>query len=119
MERRFDATYLHFPISNDFKKYETQQREVRRWLNEVLSATAEQASALVFFHCTSGKDRTGVVVAAILKVLGVDEDLIVQEYLWSDGEVKREWIQTSLDGIGDPARYFDRVDLDRLRRTFA
>ena len=69
----------------------------------------------VLFHCTSGKDRTGVAVAALLAVLGIDRDVIVQEYLWSEGEVERAWIEGSLDGLGDPAAYFRRVDLASLR----
>ena len=35
----------------------------------------------VYIHCTVGKDRTGVVVAVILKLLGVSEKLIYDDYL--------------------------------------
>jgi protein-tyrosine phosphatase len=40
---------------------------------------AETRPAL--FHCTTGKDRTGWAAAALLLLLGVDEDLVIQEYL--------------------------------------
>ena len=33
------------------------------------------------FHCTAGKDRTGVAAALILLALGVPQDLVVQDYL--------------------------------------
>jgi protein-tyrosine phosphatase len=35
-------------------------------------------------HCTAGKDRTGVVVAAFLELLGVPRDAIVEDYRKSD-----------------------------------
>jgi protein-tyrosine phosphatase len=38
----------------------------------------------VLMHCTAGKDRTGVLVALLLTVLGVPEDVVVADYLRSD-----------------------------------
>lgn len=35
----------------------------------------------ILWHCTQGKDRTGMAAALLLHALDVDEDLIVQEYL--------------------------------------
>ena len=32
------------------------------------------------FHCTAGKDRTGIAAAMLLEVLGVDSDLILDDY---------------------------------------
>ncbi|MBH0781790.1 tyrosine-protein phosphatase [Nocardia bovistercoris] len=43
-----------------------------------LLASADNLPALV--HCAAGKDRTGVVVAILLGVLGVREDDIVADY---------------------------------------
>ncbi len=40
-----------------------------------------QAEAPVVFHCTAGKDRTGVAAALILLALGVPRDLVRQDYL--------------------------------------
>ena len=36
--------------------------------------------APVLFHCTAGKDRTGVSAALILRLLGVDRDRVVADY---------------------------------------
>lgn len=38
----------------------------------------------VVFHCTVGKDRTGVVAALILAFLGVDRETIIQDYIYSN-----------------------------------
>ena len=32
------------------------------------------------FHCTAGKDRTGMTAALLLSVLGVDEETILDDY---------------------------------------
>ena len=57
-----------------------------------------------------------MVVAALLTVLGVDREIIIQEYLLSDGGVERAWIEQALDGLGNPSSYFRRVDLNAVRR---
>ncbi|WP_246331627.1 tyrosine-protein phosphatase [Sphingomonas chungangi] len=38
----------------------------------------------VLIHCTAGKDRTGVLVALLLLLLGVPKDQVVEDYLRSD-----------------------------------
>lgn len=35
----------------------------------------------ILFHCSAGKDRTGIVAALILGALGVDERIVKQDYL--------------------------------------
>ena len=39
------------------------------------------AEAPLMFHCTAGKDRTGVAAALILLALGVPRDVVLQDYL--------------------------------------
>ena len=39
------------------------------------------------FHCTGGKDRTGWAAAALLTLLGVPDDLVMQEYLLTNTEL--------------------------------
>ncbi len=38
----------------------------------------------LIFHCTAGKDRTGIAAALVLYALGVDEDTIMEDYLASN-----------------------------------
>jgi protein-tyrosine phosphatase len=42
----------------------------------------------VLVHCAAGKDRTGVIVALLLSVLGVREDDIVEDYMLSAASVE-------------------------------
>nr|WP_246086898.1 tyrosine-protein phosphatase [Nocardioides humi] len=46
------------------------------------------AAHTVLFHCAAGKDRTGVLAALLLAVLGVGEDDIVADYLLSAASVE-------------------------------
>lgn len=49
----------------------------------LLALIAEAPRALLF-HCTAGKDRTGVASALLLGLLGADEQTIVADYLASN-----------------------------------
>ena len=49
---------------------------------KVMKVLAE-AEEGVLFHCTAGKDRTGVVSAIILMACGADRDAIVTDYVVS------------------------------------
>jgi protein-tyrosine phosphatase len=89
---------------------------VRRWLNAVVDTVGDAPALPVLLHCTSGKDRTGVAVAVLLCALGVPQDVIVEEYLLSDGGVERAWIERALAGVGDVRTYLDRVDFRRMQR---
>jgi len=39
------------------------------------------------FHCTTGKDRTGWAAASMLMLLGVPDDVVMQEYLLTNEEL--------------------------------
>lgn len=78
------------------------------------------------FHCTAGKDRTGVLAAIIMQILGISKDKIMENYLLSNlhGEAAfakersklRLFIKDAfiLDMIGD----FMKVKEDYLKTFF-
>lgn len=49
-------------------------------LAQVLRIIADAQPGAVLFHCTAGKDRTGIVAALLLGVAGVEAGLIVEDY---------------------------------------
>jgi protein-tyrosine phosphatase len=115
----FGTRIYHFPISNDYEKYETENPEIKHWLNRILNVFVDPSLPYpVMIHCMTGKDRTGVLVAVLLRVLGISDDLIIKEYMLSEGVIKEEWIKRALAGIGDPSRYFSEVNIPIVRKNF-
>jgi protein-tyrosine phosphatase len=53
----------------------------REALVEALALVAESANHPLVFHCTAGKDRTGVLAALVLDILGVEREVIVADYV--------------------------------------
>lgn len=53
------------------------------------------------FHCTAGKDRTGVLAALLLKLAGVDDDTIAEDYALTrvGREPARETVMARLSKI--------------------
>lgn len=113
----FDIDYYHFPMSNKIEKYDTTQKEVRRWLNDIIKTfESDTLKYPVLIHCLSGKDRTGIVIAALLLILGYSKEVIMEEYLLSEGEVKESLIRQSIEGVMPIEKYFDRVNLELIRQ---
>jgi protein-tyrosine phosphatase len=48
----------------------------------------DDAEGGVYFHCAAGKDRTGVIAALLLDVLGVEHPLIVEDFLLTDAGIE-------------------------------
>jgi protein-tyrosine phosphatase len=51
---------------------------------EVLGLMADPAHHAVVFHCRAGKDRTGLTAALLLGALGVDDEVILDDYVLTD-----------------------------------
>ena len=47
-----------------------------------------EGGSAVVFHCSAGKDRTGLLAALILEVLGVDAETIAADYLLTNQAVE-------------------------------
>jgi protein-tyrosine phosphatase len=52
-------------------------------LKGALQTLAEPGALPALFHCTAGKDRTGVVSALLLGIAGVPDETIVEDYALS------------------------------------
>jgi protein-tyrosine phosphatase len=74
VEEAFKKSY------REFVALPSAQREFRKLF--LLLADREQLPAL--FHCTTGKDRTGWAAAALLTLLGVPREQVMEDYLRSN-----------------------------------
>ena len=76
----------------------------------LLSALAEPGALPALFHCTAGKDRTGVAAALLLLVLGVDLETVLDDYELSTeyrGRKRMADLAPALAGVG--------VDVEAVR----
>ena len=84
-----DFTYYHLPVTGGggTPKSREHLHEVYRGMideqMDIILDTILGASSNVMYFCTAGKDRTGVVSALLLKRLGAEEDVIVEDYMVS------------------------------------
>jgi protein-tyrosine phosphatase len=70
------------PIDDELSNRYLWYLEVgRHALVEALNVIGDGATHPLVFHCAAGKDRTGVLAALILDILGVERDVIVEDYV--------------------------------------
>jgi len=97
----FDATALHLPIISELwptftetdshdpvayliERYHEMTIEGAESLATLLQLLAQEPDATpLVFHCSAGKDRTGVTAAILLGLLGVPDNQIVADYTHS------------------------------------
>ena len=71
----------------------------------VLQLLADSDSWPAVFHCTGGKDRTGVVAAVLLGILGVSDEDIIEDYCRSTPGVT--WLRQSFEAERAGAAGYD------------
>jgi len=80
-------------LRGEISEEQSLQMTIELYQNVVISDLASLRSLLqtilaseepVLYHCSAGKDRTGIVTAIILSILNVDRKTIFDEYLMSN-----------------------------------
>ena len=120
-ERYFEQAY------RDFVTLSSARNAYRQLFQGILDADG----APVLFHCATGKDRTGWATAALLLLLGVSEEDVLEEYLLTNTDLlpmTQPWIDAFSAAGGDPALLMPIVGvqesyleaaLEALRSTYA
>ncbi len=65
-------------------RYLEMLREGGAVIRAVLEQIAGAGACGTVFHCTGGKDRTGVLAAVLLRTLGAADELIIEDYAVSE-----------------------------------
>lgn len=92
--------YHHFPFlerrgiapPTDGEDSERRLTEIYQWMlhnsgtliAQAFTTLAQQINHPAVFHCSAGKDRTGVLAATILAVLGVRREDVIADYLMTN-----------------------------------
>jgi protein-tyrosine phosphatase len=113
---------LYAPIFTDDEDYPDHLATAGEvycwWLRErshgialAMRAIADAPSAPVLVHCQAGKDRTGVVVALVLRLAGVSIDAIADDYAISGVQLAE---MLARDRVTAVERGMDAVRVERL-----
>ena len=55
----------------------------REIIRDIMLIFANKRYKTIVFHCSSGKDRTGLIAMLLLEIAGVDDQTIIQDYCLS------------------------------------
>ena len=91
---------------------EKSQRAYRNFFNIL-----QQEDKVVYYHCSQGKDRAGLATFFIETILGVDYDLIVEDYLLSNVAMEKR-VEKILEELKDK-EYFNDFYRQSLIDVFA
>ncbi|MBB6486327.1 tyrosine-protein phosphatase [Rhizobium lusitanum] len=80
-------------------------RERRQAIAKVISLIAEGDEDTVLFHCTAGKDRTGIIAALLLATAGVDTAEILEDYALTGRMIAPMVDEILANAVGAGRRY--------------
>jgi protein-tyrosine phosphatase len=78
------SRYEHCTNMGEFYLEMARQKDYGKRIIEALEVIADSGNHPLVFHCAVGKDRTGMLAAILLNLLGVEEDDIIQDYTLSE-----------------------------------
>ncbi|WP_129649119.1 tyrosine-protein phosphatase [Bacteroides salyersiae] len=120
-------------------------RNMQDVYKEFFSILSEKENAPLLFHCSAGKDQTGIAAALLLSALGVDRETVTEDYMLSAEHitkkyefitrehpelkplttVRKEYLETAFRVIDEEFGGIERylidnleVDLDKLRELY-
>ncbi|MDR2663372.1 MAG: tyrosine-protein phosphatase [Treponema sp.] len=131
-------------VEEMLRLYALLPREAVPRYREFFAILSDPANAPLLFHCSAGKDRTGLAAALVLHALGVSRETIIADYLLSAEclrsrylpyaeakpsmvpymTVREEYLLTAfreIDNYGGLDRYLTRelkADTAHLRRLY-
>jgi protein-tyrosine phosphatase len=75
-----ERRYKDFSNMGEFYIYLVRKREFGQRILDALKIIAVPENHPLMFHCTIGKDRTGILAAILLNILGVGDEDIIADY---------------------------------------
>ena len=107
-DRIQDLNFLHIPVFEEYRRAISVERilahdlpDMKKFMTETyidlltcpeyvegiaravkaVMDHAEKEKGAILYHCSEGKDRTGIVTAILLKMLGAADETIMEDYL--------------------------------------
>lgn len=111
-------------VMHDVYRGFVDREEARAAFAELLTRIGE-ADGPQLFHCTAGKDRTGWAAVLVLHVLGVPDDVVLEDYLLTNtfsSRTREKYLALVREHLGeDKVEVYERVmvaDADYLRTAY-
>ncbi|AZA51832.1 tyrosine-protein phosphatase [Chryseobacterium sp. G0201] len=94
-----------------YREYVTENPEIiKKIITEIL-----ESDRPILYHCTAGKDRTGIITALILSVLKFDKETIYNDYLLSNN-YRKNLVQKRLNLANNLHFIYPKMDLKVLEK---
>jgi len=94
-----------------YKNYVTENPEIiQKIIHEILDSESP-----VLYHCTAGKDRTGIITALILTILKFDRATIENDYLLSNN-YRKQLVQKRLSLANNLHFLYPKMDLNVIEK---
>lgn len=66
-------------------------RNAQETYSQFFHIVSEETNTPLLFHCSAGKDRTGIAAALLLLALGVERETVMEDYLLSSEHIARKY----------------------------
>lgn len=118
---------VHWPMANSHgigqEAYVSYMEDNRPLFRDFFTLLADKKSYPILFHCSAGKDRTGILSALTLELLGTPREVIYDDYLHSKRitpklKVEREWLDevfSRVDGAGGIEAYLSALGVTKAQ----
>lgn len=94
-----------------YREYVTENpATIKTIINEIL-----ESKEPVLYHCTAGKDRTGIITALILTILKFDKETIYNEYLLSNN-FRKGLVEKRMNLASNLHFLYPKMDLQVLEK---
>jgi protein-tyrosine phosphatase len=111
LKGKVNGSDAHKRMIDFYKDYVTENPEViKKIITEVL-----ESDQPVLYHCTAGKDRTGITTALILTILKFDKKTIYNEYLLSNN-YRKKLVEKRLNLANNLHFLYPKMDIHVLEK---
>lgn len=102
------AHNIHWPMANSYglgkEAYRSYMEDNQKLFKNFFVLMSRPDTYPIVYHCSAGKDRTGILTALLLESLGTPRDVIMDDYIQSRRitprlKVQEDWLQEVFDAV--------------------
>ena len=100
------------PMEDDYNTMFTTASNLQN-VRAVFALLADESNYPIYFHCSIGADRTGLIAILFLDAFGADREVIIRDYMSTNEHLKpqTEWIANEVAKTDDDPRLIEQVNV--------